>query len=75
MLKSKREFKKILKGYAGIEPKVEFNEARKSTILICRVKGAMYSTNSYEFHWLLRDLPFDLYQFKQSKKEFYYEEL
>lgn len=26
MLKSKREFKKILKGYAGIEPKVEFDD-------------------------------------------------
>ena len=81
ILKSKRKFesdeiesfKKNLKKYAVINAKVEFNEARKSTTLICGVKGAMYGTNSYEFHWLLRDLPFDLYQFKQSEKELCYE--
>lgn len=60
-------------GKYAVNPKVEFNEARKSTTLICDIKGAMYSTNSYDFHWLLGDLPFDLYQFKQSEKELYYE--
>ena len=69
-------FKKSLErpdGYIVINPEVEFNEAGKSTILTCDVKGAMYSANSYEFHWLLADLPFDLYQFKQSEKELNYE--
>lgn len=56
-----------------VNPNVEFDEARKSTILMCDVKGATYNTNSYDFHWLLGDLPFDLYQFKQSEKELYYE--
>ena len=50
-----------------------FDKAKKSTTLICEVKGAMYSTNSYDFHWLLKDLPFDLYQFEQSEKELNYE--
>ena len=60
-------------GKYAVNPKVEFNKTRKSTALICDVKGAMYSTNSYDFHWLLGDLLFDLYQFKQSEKELYYE--
>mgnify|MGYP001066961605 CR=1 FL=1 len=83
ILESKQEFeskeidtfKKNLKKYNKhiINPKVEFDEARKSTILISDIKGAMYSTDSYDFHWLLGDLPFDLYQFKQSEKELNYE--
>ena len=56
-----------------VNVEVEFDEARKSTILTCDVRGAMYSVNSYDFHWLLGDLPFDLYQFKQSEKELDYE--
>ena len=56
-----------------VNPNVEFDEARKSTILMCDVKGATYDTDSYDFHWLLGDLPFDLYQFEQSEKELYYE--
>jgi hypothetical protein len=56
----------------AVNPEVEFNEVRKSTALTCDIKGATYSTNSYDFHWLLGDLPFDLYQFKQSEKELYY---
>ena len=68
-------FKKNLGRYSkyAVNPKVEFNKARISTILICDIKGAMYSTNSYDFHWLLGDLPFDLYQFKQFEKKLYYE--
>jgi len=83
ILESKKEFeserinsfKKSLERYDKhvVNPKIEFDEVRKSTILICDVKGAMYSTNSYDFHWLLGDLPFDLYQFKQSEKELNYE--
>lgn len=68
-------FKKNLSRYNkyAVSLKFEFNKERKSTTLICYVKGAMYGTNSYDFHWLLGDLPFDLYQFKQSEKELYYE--
>jgi len=83
ILKSKNEstskevssFRKDLERYNRylVNPKIEFDEVGKSTTLICDVKGAMYSTNSYEFHWLLGDLPFDLYQFKQSERELYYE--
>jgi hypothetical protein len=60
-------------GKVMVDPKVEFNEENKSTTLICDIKGAMYSTNSYDFHWLLADLPFDLYAFKQSEKELTYQ--
>jgi hypothetical protein len=82
VLESKKEFKsneimsfkKSLERYNkyAVNPEVEFNEVRKSTALTCDIKGATYSTNSYDFHWLLGDLPFDLYQFKQSEKELYY---
>ncbi len=51
----------------------EFNEKRKSTTLRCDLTGAMYGTNSYDFHWLLGDLPFDLYQFKKLEKELIYD--
>ncbi len=68
-------FKKKLRKYNRniINPKVEFNESTKTTTFLCDVQGARYSRNSYEFHWLLGDLPFDLYQFKKSKKELNYE--
>ena len=52
---------------------VTFDEATCSTILTCDVKGEMYNTNSYNFHWLLADLPFDLYAFTQSERELNYE--
>ena len=55
-----------------LNPKVEFDAVRKVTVLSCNIKGAMYSSDSYEFHWLLADLPFDLYQFKQHEKELIY---
>jgi hypothetical protein len=51
----------------------EFNKERKSRTLKCDVKGTMYGENSYDFHWLLEDLPFDLYQFEQHEKELSYE--
>ncbi|MEA1913193.1 MAG: hypothetical protein U9N06_05075 [candidate division WOR-3 bacterium] len=82
ILKSKEEFKskeinsfeKDLERYKRYiqNSRVEFNETRKSTVLLCDIKGAMYGGDSYEFHWLLGDLPFDLYQFKQFEKELYY---
>ena len=56
-----------------VNPKVELDEENKSTILICDIKGAMYSADSYTFHWLLADLPFDLYAFEQFEKELIYQ--
>lgn len=53
--------------------KVKFDGLRRSTILMCDVKGTRYASDSYDFHWLLGDLPFDLYQFKQSGKELTWE--
>ncbi len=46
--------------------------SKHSVTLTCDIQGAMYSTNSYDFHWLLGGLPFDLYQFTQSEKELIY---
>jgi len=60
-------------GKVMVNPRVEFDEENNSTTLICDIKGAMYSTDSYDFHWLLADLPFDLYAFKQSEKELIYQ--
>lgn len=60
-------------GKVMVNPEVEFNEENKSTTLICGVKSAMYNTDSYDFHWLLADLTFDLYAFKQSEKELTYQ--
>ena len=82
ILKSKNKFKfeeiasfnKSLQRYWEnmITPRIEFDEENMSSILICDIKGAIYSTNSYDFHWLLADLPFNLYAFKQSEKELTY---
>jgi len=46
--------------------------SKHSVTLTGDIQGAMYSTNSYDFHWLLGELPFDLYQFTQSEKELIY---
>jgi len=83
ILESKKEFEaeesdsfeKALENYDldVINLEFPFDEARKTSILMGDIKGAMYSTNCYEFHWLLGDLPFDLYQFQQSEKELSYE--
>jgi hypothetical protein len=51
----------------------DFSDQNKSIAVTCTVKGPMYSTDSYDFHWLLGDLPFDLYQFEQHEKELIYE--
>ncbi len=56
-----------------LNPNVEFDAVRKVTVLSCNIKGAMYSSDSYEFHWLLADLSFDLYQFKQYETKLSYE--
>ncbi|MCK4353572.1 hypothetical protein KAW65_09225 [candidate division WOR-3 bacterium] len=56
-----------------LELKMGLNEAFKSTFLSCYIKGAKYGSNSYEFHWLLAELPFDLFQFQRSLNELNYE--
>jgi len=67
-------FKKGLEKYnlSVINPKIEFDKSNKITTLTCDLKGSMYKTDSYDFHWLLADLPFDLYQFQKSEKELTY---
>jgi regulatory protein YycI of two-component signal transduction system YycFG len=53
----------------------EFNldQAKKSVILKCDIRGASYATNSYDMHFLLGNWPFDLYQFKKEEKKLVYE--
>jgi len=67
-------FKEKLEGHnlQVINPEIQIDNSKRSTVLICDLKGSMYSTDSYDFHWLLGDLPFDLYQFNQLKKELIY---
>jgi len=60
-------------GKTLVNATVEFDEENRSSRLVCDIEGAMYSPNSYDFHWLLADLPFDLYAFKQSENELLYE--
>ena len=68
-------FKENLRRYYVyvVNPMIKFNEEKNLTVFLCDVKGARYSANSYNFHWLLGDLPFDLYQFKRSEKELTYQ--
>ena len=83
VIKSKMKFKseaiesfnKKMERYNEQASNYEFkvNDKERSIILKCDVRSAMYSTNSYDFHWLLGDLPFDLYQFEQSDKELNYQ--
>lgn len=55
-----------------LAPKVMFNEEESTVTVQCLIKGAMYAPKSYDFHWLLKDLPFDLYQFKEQGKGLVY---
>jgi len=57
------EFSKILESKGKFE----------SEYVASDIEGAMYSADSYDFDWLLGDLPFDLYQFEQSERELDYE--
>ncbi len=76
----KEDFKSILigslekryNGYAT-HPEVEFSKEKSTVTVRCLIKGAMYAPQSYDFHWLLKDLPFDLYQFVQRDRELIYE--
>jgi len=57
-----------------VNPKLEFNEARKSTTLICDVKGAKEGS-WYDFDWFLRPLGLDFIDshFERREKELYWE--
>lgn len=55
---------------------IDFNQSKKSAILNCDIKGARYSTNSYDMHFILNGTArfgFDLYGFKEVGKKFIYE--
>lgn len=56
-----------------INPKVKLNEARKTTILICDVKGAKEGS-WYDFDWFLRPLSLDFIDshFERREKELYW---
>ncbi len=60
-------------GWYVSTPKVMLNEEESTVTVQCLIKGAMYAPKSYDFHWLLKDLPFDLYQFKQQRKGLIYD--
>ncbi len=57
----------------AVDPKVEFNKAKKSTTLICDVKGAK-AGSWYDFDWFLRpcDLDFIDSHFETREKELYW---
>lgn len=57
----------------ALHAKIEFDEVNKSTTLTYDIEGAMYKSDSYDFHWLLGDLPFDLFDFRRSEKELIWE--
>ncbi len=60
-------------GWYVSAPKVMLNEEESTVTVQCLINGAMYAPKSYDFHWLLKDLPFDLYQFKQQRKVLIYD--
>ena len=69
-------FRKNLERYNRhtVNPKVEFNEAKKLTTLICDVKGAKEGS-WYDFDWFLRPLGLDFIDshFERREKELYWE--
>jgi|GEM_PF-349220 len=81
ILKSKKRFnsqliqklKDRIIGVTAQNCNVDFDNFKNSTVLKCDIKGARYSANSYNMHFLLGNWPFDLYQFSQYKKKLIYE--
>ncbi|MBW2038108.1 MAG: hypothetical protein JRI46_00690 [Deltaproteobacteria bacterium] len=69
-------FKKNVERYNRyvVDSKVEFNKARKSTTLICDVKGAK-AGSWYDFDWFLRPRGLDFIDshFNRREKELYWE--
>lgn len=47
----------------------EFNKEEKSTVFTCQIRGVMDENGSFDFHWLLKNFPFDFFQFKKFDKE------
>ena len=58
----------------AVKPKVEFNEARKSTTLICDIKGAKQGS-WFDFDWFLRPWRLDFIDshFEKREKELYWQ--
>jgi hypothetical protein len=68
-----RKFKQSLVRVSAENFEFNLEQSKKSVILKCDIKGARYSTNSYNMHFLLGKWPFDLYKFKEYKKKLVYE--
>jgi len=67
---------KSLIGVSAENFEIDFDQSKKSAILKCDIKGARYSINSYDMHFLLNGTErfgFDLYGFKEFGKRFIYE--
>ncbi len=70
------KFKKEIIGVTAENCNVDLDQSKKSAILKCDIKGARYSVNSYDMHFLLngtKRFGFDLYGFKEVGKKFIYE--
>jgi len=84
ILRSRRKFEskeinsftKNLERYKrhAVKPKVKFNEAGKSTTLICDIKGAKQGS-WFDFDWFLRPWGLDFIDshFKKREKELYWQ--
>ncbi|KPJ57352.1 hypothetical protein AMJ49_02040 [Parcubacteria bacterium DG_74_2] len=47
----------------------EFNKEEKSTVFTCQIRGTMEDNDSFDFHWLLKNFPFNFFKFKKFDKE------
>ena len=69
-------FRRNLERYKrrAVNPKLEFSETEKSTILMCKVEGAKEGSR-YLFDWLLKPLGLDFVEsnFEETEKELYWE--
>ncbi len=71
--KFKTELRKKLKqdliGVSFENFKFSLDSAENSATLTCDIKGAMYSSKSYNMHFLVGNWPFDLMNFKRFFKK------
>jgi hypothetical protein len=69
-------FKKTLERYSryAVNPKIKFDEPKKSTALICDIKGAKEGS-WFDFDWFLRPYGLDFIDshFQRREKELYWE--
>lgn len=69
-------FKRTLEGYNryAVNPKIEFDESKKSAVLLCDIKGAKEG-HWFDFDWLLRPNGLDFIDshFGKKEKELYWE--